>query len=121
MGTTRQEGRPAESPVEDDAAGFRRRRAPTEPTPWWVHMYHSFSTLSFHTILLMAIRTRDRKRAEAHNRVVAGLYNTPRNKPVGRPTNKKQASPEQLAFRAYIESGMSPEQARIEAGLPPLR
>ena len=34
---------------------------------------------------------------------------------------KQQASPQQLAFRALVESGMPAADARVEAGLPPLR
>jgi len=33
---------------------------------------------------------------------------------------RTQASPQQLAFKAYVESGMPPNEARIEAGLPPI-
>ena len=32
-----------------------------------------------------------------------------------------KASPQQLAFVAYVQMGMSAEDARKEAGLPPLR
>jgi hypothetical protein len=32
-----------------------------------------------------------------------------------------KASPQQLAFVAYLQSGMTAEEARKEAGLPPLR
>ena len=67
------------------------------------------------------MRSRDRKRAEANTRALAGVVQAPRSRPVGRPKTKQLASPQQLAFRAYVESGMSPNDARIEAGLPPLR
>jgi hypothetical protein len=36
-------------------------------------------------------------------------------------TNTKFVTPEQLAFRDLIAAGYSPEDARVEAGLPPLR
>jgi hypothetical protein len=34
---------------------------------------------------------------------------------------KAQASPQSLAFRAYVESGVEPAEARRLAGLPALR
>jgi len=68
----------------------------------------------------MAIRSRDRKRAAANLAALAGVTQAPLSRPVGKPPAKHQASPQQLAFKAYVESGMTPSEARIEAGLPPI-
>lgn len=69
----------------------------------------------------MAIRSRDRKRAEAHRKVVAGLRSIQgAAQKVNGPTTRKPTAQE-LAFAALVRSGVPANEARAEAGLPPIK
>ena len=69
----------------------------------------------------MTIRSRDRQRAEANARMTAGLRSVAAYKP-GKTGEVKRTQPtaQQLAFRDYVASGMTAEQAREAVGLPQL-
>ena len=58
------------------------------------------------------MRSRDRKRAEANTQAMLGVSQAPRSKPIGRPKSKQHATPQQLAFRDYCESGCDVEEAK---------
>ncbi len=58
------------------------------------------------------MRSRDRKRAEANTRAMLGISQAPRSRSVGRPKNKQQATPQQLAFRDYCEAGYNVDEAK---------
>jgi len=70
---------------------------------------------------------RDRQRADANRRSrktldTLGRCNLNKRGGVGkRAKPKAMASAQSLAFRAYLEEGHSPEEARRLAGLPALR
>ena len=58
------------------------------------------------------MRSRDRARAEANQRAMAGISQAPRKHKTGRKPAKKQATPQQIAFRDYSAAGYSPEEAK---------
>ncbi len=69
----------------------------------------------------MAIRSRDRKRAAAHNKVVANLRSIQ-----GAPTKqgnveRRKPTTQEKVFFQLVRSGVPAAVAREAAGLPPLK